>query len=310
MTPIGLIVQVVFEASIRRATRLVRETVEMRPDEFFYDSEGLNEDGMIEPVFDLDLVDRLRTSSVSEGADVELAVSLALLIDDELQAYGTDSSQRMSNEDMRRALRSLRGVLMRLGVDDAGIQFRDFNTFRTFWEAEGAWGSWQARRVLVNKIFGPIHDELGRLEQQAITSALVEPISPHARTGWSDVDAEISELRRHFNAARTPQDYRNVGNDCVAVTEAISAAAYDPSAHLRSGEEVPAVDKTKQRIGRVVEDAAPGPGNAELRKVATAVIELAHHVKHSPTPTRREAGIAADSVIQLANMIRRLSQEL
>ena len=29
------------------------------------------------------------------------------------------------------------------------------------------------------------------------------------------------------------------------------------------------------------------------------------HVKHTSTPTRRDAGIAADAVIELANLIRR-----
>ena len=36
------------------------------------------------------------------------------------------------------------------------------------------------------------------------------------------VDSEISALRRHFLNVRTAQDYRNVGLDWVAVTEALS----------------------------------------------------------------------------------------
>jgi hypothetical protein len=43
--------------------------------------------------------------------------------------------------------------------------------------------------------------------------------------------------------------------------------------------------------------------------VANKIIELAHGVKHSATPTRREAGIAADAVILLANILRRVDQE-
>ncbi|MFN6545039.1 hypothetical protein [Mycolicibacterium nivoides] len=39
------------------------------------------------------------------------------------------------------------------------------------------------------------------------------------------------------------------------------------------------------------------------------VIELAHSVKHSTGSTRREAGIAADSVIMLANILRRVDQD-
>jgi hypothetical protein len=53
----------------------------------------------------------------------------------------------------------------------------------------------------------------------------------------------------------------------------------------------------------------PGSENATLRKLARSTIEYAQHVKHSGTPTRREAGIAADAVIQLANILRRLDDD-
>jgi hypothetical protein len=172
----------------------------------------------------------------------------------------------------------------------------------------GAYGSWQARRDLLSKLFDPLHDQLADMELATLESPLVDPISPHARTGWSAVDTEISELRRHFSSARTPQDYRAVGLDCVAVTEALSAQVYDPRRHLRTGEEEPPVAKTKQRIERFIEDSAPGPDNAALRKLARAALEYAQQVKHSDTPTRREAGIAADAVIQLANILRRLDE--
>jgi hypothetical protein len=79
------------------------------------------------------------------------------------------------------------------------------------------------------------------------------------------------------------------------VVEALSRQVYDPARHLRQGEVEPPVGHTKQRLDRFVEDAAPGPDNATLRKVARSVIEFAQHVKHSTTPTRREAGIAADA---------------
>jgi hypothetical protein len=41
--------------------------------------------------------------------------------------------------------------------------------------------------------------------------------------------------------------------------------------------------------------------NAALRRLARAAIEFAQHV--STTPTRREAGIALDAVIQLADLL-------
>ena len=116
-------------------------------------------------------------------------------------------------------------------------------------------------------------------------------------------------MRRHFTSARTPQDYRNVGNDCVTVLEALSRQVYDPDKHLRDGEDEPPVGKTKQRIERFVEDAAPGSDAAVLRKLVRSSIEYAQEVKHRDTGSRKEAGIAADSVILLANLLRRLDED-
>ena len=45
-----------------------------------------------------------------------------------------------------------------------------------------------------------------------------------------------------------------------------------------------------------------------MRKFARATIELAQAVKHSGAPTRTEAGVLADAVILLANMLRRLDE--
>ena len=142
-----------------------------------------------------------------------------------------------------------------------------------------------------------------------MSSTLAEPVSPRGRTGWARIDEEIAELRRHFQSAQTPQDYRNVGNDCVIVTEALSRLVYEPARHLREGETEPPISNTKNRLERYVDDAAQGSENAALRKLAKATIEMAQAVKHRTTPTRREAGIAADAVILLANLLRRLSDD-
>jgi hypothetical protein len=257
---------------------------------------------------DLDLLRRLRAGPTAEHDDIEVAVPLARLVHDDLTAYGTGGGQTLTDPEMRDVLRSLTAVVHRLGISEFDVPFRDFSTFRSWWVNHGAHGSWQARRELLSKIFDPLHDRLAELEDQSLASSLVEPISPHHRTGWSAVDAEISELRRHFLNAKTPQDYRNVGLDCVAVTEELSRQVYDPTRHCRAGEEVPPVANTKQRIERFVEDAAAGSDNAALRKLARACIEFAQSVKHSTTPSRREAGIAADAVIQLSNLLRRLTE--
>jgi hypothetical protein len=166
----------------------------------------------------------------------------------------------------------------------------------------------------VDRIFGTGRranvELLGELRNRPLSDkGDLEVAVPLARLAHDELQRyEISELRRHFLAAHSPQDCPSVGLDCVAVTEALSAQVYDPTRHLGEGEDEPSVANTKVRIGRFIEDAAAGSDNAALRKLARAAIEFAQHVKHSKTPTRREAGIAADAVILLANILRRLTE--
>jgi hypothetical protein len=254
------------------------------------------------------LLGSLRRGPAAEHDDVEIAGALARLVHDDLERYGTDSSQEMSEPEIRIAILALRAVTDRIGACSFTLPFRDYGTFRSYWNKNDGYGSWQARRDILNGLFDPLHDCLVDLETRSLTSTLAKAISPRPITGWAKVDAELAELRRHFQNAHTEQDYRNVGNDCVIVTEALSAQVFNPKIHIRDGEEEPPVAQTKNRIDRYIEDSLPGPDNAALRKLAKSAVEFAQRVKHRSASTRREAGIAADTVILLANILRRLDE--
>jgi hypothetical protein len=162
---------------------------------------------------------------------------------------------------------------------------------------------------MVENVLGPMHLELVRLEEK-LFDGLADPISPHTEVGWPLVDEEIRELRRRFQTSTTPQDYRALGTNCVGVLEALSKIVYDPAKHLRAGETAPTVQQSKMRIERYIEDAMAGPENEDIRGLTRKAIVLAHHIKHSGSSTRREAGIAADAVILLANILKRLEQNI
>lgn len=281
----------------------------MRPDDFFLaEPDPVNPWGGSVGRPNVTFLEQLRRGPVPGSDDLDVAIGLARLVHDDLESYGTGGGERLSNDDIALALRTLRAVLQRLGVD-FDVPFRDYTTFKNHWLREGAYGSWQSRRDLLDELFEPVHLRLIRLEDQAIESTLANPITPHPATGWPKVDEEIRELRRRFHSSSTPQDYRAVGTHCVGVLEALGRTVYDPARHLRDGETMPPPDKTKQRLGRYIEDALPGSANEEVRGLAMKAVELAHRVKHGESPTRRDAGIASDAVILLANILRRLEQE-
>jgi hypothetical protein len=255
-----------------------------------------------------DLLKELRGGPVSGVDDLDAAIALIQLVWNDLIAYGTGGGNVLDDKELAFAQRALTATLSRIGIT-LSFPWRDFTTFRSHWIRNGCSNSWQARRDLLEELFAPVQAELDRQEDAEFRAVNAEAVSPHTKTGWPKVDEELTELRRRFRTATTRQDYRDVGNRAAAVLEALSRTIYDPAVHLRDGEIEPPADKTKQRIGRYVEDSLGGKDNEAIRGVANKVIELAHGVKHSTAPTRREAGIAADSVIMLANILRRVDQD-
>lgn len=255
-----------------------------------------------------DLLNELRAGPIPGTADIDAAIALTDLVWNDLVAYGTGGGNTLDDKEIALAQRALTATLDRIGIP-LKLPWRDFATFRAYWLKNAGYGSWQARRDLLQKFFGPVQEELDRQEEAQFHATTAEAVSPHSSTGWPKVDEELTELRRRFRTATTTQDYRDVGNRAVAVLEALSRTIYDPRVHLRGGETEPPADKTKQRIGRYIEDSLAGKDNEAIRGVANKVIELAHSVKHSTEPSRREAGIVADSVIMLANILRRVDQD-
>ncbi|PQM50314.1 hypothetical protein C5U48_20770 [Mycolicibacter virginiensis] len=283
----------------------------MGPDDFFEETETISpwtSEPTIKTKLRKDFLNDLRAGPVAGTDDLDAAVALTHLVWDELIAFGTSGGNTLDDKELTFAQRALTATLSRVGIA-LTFPWRDFNTFKAHWVRNGCSGSWQARRDLLEALFAPVQAELDRQEEAQFRAVNAEAVSPHTKTGWPKVDEELTELRRRFRTATTTQDYRDVGNRAVAVLEALSRTIYDPAVHLRDGETEPPADKTKQRIGRYVEDSLAGRDNEAIRGVVNKVSDLAHNVKHSTSPTRREAGIAADSVIMLANILRRVDQD-
>lgn len=283
----------------------------MKPWDFWTEREvpGIDPFGptRTERVLDTDKLDAVVAGPLPNHPDIETAVALTRFVHEQYESYGTNQEGLVTDDESLTILRSLKAVLKRLGITTFDPPFRDFNSFYKHWMRNDGYGSWQARRDILDEIFEPLHKVLDEREAGSIASTLATAISPRKVTGWPRVEEEVSELRRHFESASTQQDYSNVGNDCVSALEALSAVAYDHGRHGTDGEDEPPVASTKKRLESIIEVELTGPENAPLRKLARATIEVAQAVKHRrETTTRTEAGISADSVILLANMLRRI----
>jgi hypothetical protein len=231
------------------------------------------------------------------------AVRLVDDVEDLLQRVGSGTRIDDVNDEYRATYRALAAVLHRLGIAHTN-PYRDLWRFYQSWE-EKQLSTYASRRVYASELYEPVRLELDKLEW----ARLVEPIAGWP-TSWAGIDSRIQELREAYSIARSPNDCKAIGLRVGALLQALGRHVFDPARHLPAGETEPSSDDAKRWIGLYVDTATRGRGDiyAEVRKLANATMRLAEAVKHAPEPSRIEAGIAADAGIQLANLVRRISE--
>lgn len=158
-------------SSRRRVYSTDGQNERVTPEDFFADEEWTGR-----RTLNSGLLQRIRSGVSGGNSDAEVGVGLLRLAHDELEAYGTDGKQRTSEDEIRLILRVSRSLLKRMGIA-LDLPFSDYRTFRSHWLANGAYGSWRARREILHGLFGPIHRELEQREDDEIESTIERPIA-------------------------------------------------------------------------------------------------------------------------------------
>jgi len=245
---------------------------ELEPDAFGLDGEPVS------PPLNVELVEALRRGALDGIPDASAAIALLDLVYDQLQGYGTDSSQTLVDSEIELAIRTLEKVTDRVGVV-LKVPFRDFTRFRSYWLRNDASGSWQARRHLLENLFEPARERLlvleagpldARLPQKSIAdlrdpSAIQEQLQRIQRALGYDPALVIGSAKELIEStAKTVLIERGLPVDDKAdipalVREAHLALGLHPSSHAPGPD---GSDAVKRILGAV---ASVAVGVAELR---------------------------------------------
>jgi hypothetical protein len=147
----------------------------MRSSDFFEDVPDSGDPWVTTQVLNEQLVEALRQGPIEQASDLDAAVGMLDLVQDDLEAFGTGGGEKLQNPQIVLALRTLEAVCRRLGIT-LELPFRDFGTFRSYWIRQGAsgGGGWQARRDLIEDLLGPTRQRLRKLEEQPLNASLNE----------------------------------------------------------------------------------------------------------------------------------------
>lgn len=173
----------------------------MRSADFFEeveaDSYWINGGARFEERLNEALLEQLRSSPLENVSDASAALGLLDLVEDELIQYGTSKNNRLSNDQIRLAIRTLESVTTRVGAP-LRLPFSDFERFYSYWIRKDARGSWQARRDLVDELLSEPRQRLIEIEQGLPGPQIAETLIANLRDPAA-IREHLARLQRALN---------------------------------------------------------------------------------------------------------------
>ncbi len=169
----------------------------------------------------VELLNALRRRPVSGREEVSAAQGLVGLVREELESYGTGGGERLDDREIALVIRAMEAVLARLAVP-LKLPFRDFTRFRSYWMRNDGYGSWQARRDILDGFFEPVVAP-GPACEMALDE-LAEAVSPRPTTGWLSMRSsgscggDFARRSRHRTTEPSVRTASGLSRRCIIVT--------------------------------------------------------------------------------------------
>jgi Abortive infection C-terminus len=251
----------------------------MRSADFFSDVEVENpflSYPEVKQTLNTELLGSLRSGPLPDTSDISTAEGLLDLVQDELTAYGTDGTNELDDKQIVLVIRTLETVLGRLGIP-LKLPFRNFTSFRTYWLRNDGYGSWQARRDIVDGLLEPCRVELTEFEMHAGPKITEEAIS-----SLRDATAIREHLVRLQRSAHNDPPLA-IGTAKELVESTAKTVLLETGEPVDDKDDLPALVARAQRaLGLHPSSALPGPDGTDavkrilggLMNVTTGLAEL------------------------------------
>lgn len=220
---------------------------------------------------DAELLESLRSQPLPETSDVRSAEQLLQVVWDELVAYGTGGGNECDDKEIAVAIRTLEAVTRRLGIP-LELPFRDFARFRTYWLRNEGYGSWQARRDIVEALLEPTRKELEGLDLRLAGPAIKEELISALRNPVAIRD-QLGRLQR--TAESDPA--LAIGTAKELIESTAKTVLQELGIAVNDKDDLPALVKQAQEaLGLHPAAAHPGPdGTDAVKRILGGLMNIA-----------------------------------
>lgn len=185
-------------------------------------------------------------------------------------------------------------------LDKLGVE--NPNPFKSLWDWYGRWNqgdlrTYASRRTFVLNLYQPLIDMIMESPEETITTEY-EP------TGWDRVDRTIYEMKKRLSSATNEEQFQAIGMLGRETIITIAQQVFNKDVHKTEDGTEPSNTDAKRMLDAYLNYELASPSNERIRKFAKSAVDLANHLTHDRTATKRDASMCLVSVTAVASLIK------
>lgn len=193
----------------------------------------------------------------------------------------------------------LDGYLKKLGANNP-------NPYKSLWDWYGRWSqgdltTYASRRRFIPDLYQPLVDLISKSSEES----MIEEYTP---TGWDRVDRTIYEMRQQLNTAINEEQFQAIGMLGRETIITIAQQVYNKEIHAPIDSVDPSETDSKRMLDAFLSYELSGSSNERTRKFAKSAVDMANHLTHNRTATRRDASMCLTSVTAVASLIKTIHE--
>lgn len=180
------------------------------------------------------------------------------------------------------------------------------NPYKSLWAWYDRWRqadlkTYASRRTFIPKIYKPLVDII---ENEAEESVLLE----YESTGWDRVDRAVYEMKRLLVSSINEEQFQTIGMLGRETLITIAQQVFDYNIHKTvDGIEASNTD-SKRMLEAFLNYELAGSSNERTRKFAKSAVDMANHLTHDRTASKRDASMCLTSVTAVASLIKSIDE--
>lgn len=180
------------------------------------------------------------------------------------------------------------------------------NIYGGLWEWYGRWkqddlSTYASRRTFITEMYQGVIDVISKSDEKDTPQ--------YELTGWDRVDRSLFEMKQRIVVATNEEQFQAIGMLGRETIITVAQQVYNSDIHKTQDGIEPSETDAKRMLEAFLCSELQGASNERTRKFAKAAVDMANHLTHDRTATKRDALMCLTSVNAVASLMKTIQNE-